>query len=71
MTDDRTPFREARDAGLVKRHEQRLARAQVCKNCGKPIAQVNWASGPGWWHADTRRSLCEHLRATPLTEETP
>lgn len=29
MTDDRTPFREARDAGLAKRHEQRLAQAQV------------------------------------------
>lgn len=29
MTDDRAPFREARDAGLKARHEQRLAHAQV------------------------------------------
>lgn len=33
MTDDRTPFREARDAGLVKRHEQRLARAATRDDC--------------------------------------
>lgn len=29
MTDDRTPFREARDAGLRARHEQRLARSDA------------------------------------------
>lgn len=29
MTDDREPFRTARDAGLKQRHEQRLAHAQA------------------------------------------
>lgn len=29
MTDDRAPFREARDAGLKARHEQRLARQDL------------------------------------------
>lgn len=33
MTDDRSAFTEAREAGLVRRHETRLARALDCRNC--------------------------------------
>lgn len=70
MTDDRSEFERNRAAGKARQHEQRLARATVCKNCGKPIKPVDWSNGPGWIHEGTERSVCQHLRATPLIEET-
>ena len=45
MTDDRTPFREARAVGKAKHHEQRLARAQVrdgkCPFCGSEVIPMH------------------------------
>jgi hypothetical protein len=54
MTDDRTEFTAARDAGLRQRHEQRLAHAIAAKapcTCGHPLehhdANECWTTATG------------------------
>jgi hypothetical protein len=45
MTDDRAPFREAREHGLRQRHEQRLARARTVDGQFDDKAQVEAGRG--------------------------
>jgi NTP pyrophosphatase (non-canonical NTP hydrolase) len=49
MTDDRAEFAANRDAGLVKRHEQRLARTKTLETMQAEVVEVNarhdWGNG--------------------------